>query len=234
MNKNILPYRIKISNNPNRQGVKYFIPVMIVFWLSSFAFSGMIPYGNYVGFGSIILGILFMILIFKKDQNSKRTLELTEEGILEIKKGNQTFIRWSEYHQTYFNGANIYIGGVFPIGSVISTQIVTKDSQIRNILYPMNTFHETLLSLSHKHVYPIITRKLQENGRISFGPIELTQNHLYIKNKEYNRNEIKKIKVENGKIIIKLKNEWVSTSLMISEIPNFYSLMELIHCNLNT
>ena len=227
-----LPQKIIISNNTTKQAFKYFIPIIATFWVTSFAFSGKIQNGIFVGVGSVLLCALIIILVYKNDKKNKRTIELTDAGILEIKNNVRTFIGWGESHQTYYDGTQFMYAGIIPVGAVVSTQVVAKGRAIK-IDWHQNNFHKSILSLSFNHVFPLIQKQLLEKKRIYFGPVELDEGHIYIKDKQFSRKDIEKIKVVKGKLIVKFHSNWLPTKIMVRDVPNLSCLVKLIDTNYN-
>ena len=160
--------RIKIASNPKAQALKYFIPFVVSFWICSFAFTKDITYGNYIGFGTIIACLAILVFVYKKDKATQKTIELSQEGILETNHKGQILIKWNENHQVYYDGTEFTFSGIIPIGSYASTQIVTKNKRIK-IDYPQNIFHENIICLSHKYLFSSLNERLQKGQRVNFG-----------------------------------------------------------------
>jgi hypothetical protein len=222
-----LPKKITVANNPTRQALKYFLPIVATFWVTSFALSSDIANGALISISSVSLCTLIIVFVYKKDKKTKRSIELSNEGLSEIKNGVNTFISWNENHQTYYDGTQFSYGGIIPVGTIAHTQIVAAGKRIR-VDYPQNQFHESILTLSFKHVFPLIIKQLEEGKRVYFGPIELDKEHIYLKQKPYAIKLIKKVKVENGKLILHLNDHWLSTKMMVRDIPNLSSLLKFI------
>jgi Ca2+/Na+ antiporter len=220
--------RINISNNPKAQSLKYFLTVMTTFWITSIIISKNIPFSIYISIVTVCLCVIILYFLYKKDKVTKKTIELTEEGVLETNYKGKTFIKWEENHQIYYDGAEFTFSGIIPIGSYSSTQIVTRTKRIK-IDSQNNTFHHNIISLSHKHVFTSLSHKVHNGERVNFGKIALDKNYIYIKNREYGREDIQKFKVTEGKLQIKLSKDWFKSQIHVYDIANITTLIQIIN-----
>ncbi|MGV6861414.1 MAG: DUF6585 family protein [Putridiphycobacter sp.] len=221
------PQIIVISKNSKKQALKYFLPIVSAYAIATCGFSGMFDHGVLISLISIAICILLIVLIYRKDQQSKRTIVLTAEGIKETSNHATTFISWGENHQVYYHGTAFMFSGVIPIGSLVSIQIVTSTKRIK-IDTPNQEFNTSILTLSHQHIFPQIKQRIDANNKVNFGEVALDKTHIYLGQEKLNRQDIEAVKVENGKLILKLANKWFSSAISVEDIANFSSLIQLV------
>ena len=123
-------------------------------------------------------------------------------------------------------------GGVIPVGTVATTQVVAKNKRIR-IDYSQNKFHENILAISSHYVLPIVQKQIEAGKKVHFGAVELEKDHIYLKGKQYDLKQVKKVKVESGRLVLKLKGDWFKTKIMVRDIANIFCLVQLIETENN-
>lgn len=220
-----LPESIQIANNTRSYALRYGLTILGIYAFCSFAFSGYIPYGVFWGFTAILLGVVSLVLMTLYDRNRKRTIEISEEGIREIRGSKQTFIGWAEFHQTYYDKTEFVKYGVV-VATVVKTQVVAEGRHI-GIEYPLIGFHDLIAELSARNLLPQLRERMKKKP-VYFGPLELSEMHLYLDGREIRRDHITKAKVQSGKLALKIHDDWFSTRLMIRDIPNFTCLLQLL------
>ena len=221
-----LPCKIEINQNPIGASLRYFLLIIGTYAFSTFAFGGYIPYEIWIGMAVIILAIAGIVIMVKYDKNRKQTIELTQEGITLLKNGKKTFISWKEDHQGYYDGTQFHKYFV-PVAQVVKTQVAAKGRNIQ-AHYPFAGFHDLLITLSTKGLKPLLEKRIFEGKTVYFGPLRVSAGSIYLKGREIPRHEVRGVKVENGKLVLKLSNQLFSTKILVKDIPNFSILMDIL------
>jgi len=222
-----LPWEIKVANSPLARGLAYLGAFLVMLCGVSFAVEGYFENGWLVGSSSVVIGILLFIIITKIGKKRNKKIEITLQGITQV-RGNETiFISWVEEHQAYYDATQFTTLGVIPIGTEVKTQVVAKGRRIK-IDYPMDDFHKTVIALSSSNVGPLIDQQIKNGLTVHFGPVQLSKDHIIFKKKKYQRHEITKLKVADGKVILKLKGQWFPTKIFVREIGNYLILLRLL------
>lgn len=227
----LLPITIQIAKRPKKNALVFASVFFPMIFGVTFLIDSSISYKWWIALLVLVSGISLIVWIYKQQQRNFRKIELSTEGIRQIDgNGKEVFIDWNEPHQTYYSGTQFSYYGVIPLGSVLSAQVVAKGKKILALETPVKTFYPALLKLSYEAQLKWCQDELSKGNRIYFGPVEMDKFKIYFKKKETWIEEIKNVKVFNGKVQLKLEREWFSTHLEVSEIPNvtvFLSLLKL-------
>lgn len=222
-----LPIKIYVANSTNRHALKYGLTIIGTFWVCTFAFSNYFGYPLLYGFGSILTGALAVYLMYRYDRSRKRSIEITKDGIYNVKKGVETQIKWNEMHQLYFKVTKVQYKGIVTVTRLFETQVAARGRNITTD-YQFEDFHEQIAELSYLNLMPIIKADLERRNKVSFGQVELDQDYLYVKKKQYDLDSIKEVNAENGELRLKIEGKRLPLKIDLKEVANTRCLVTLL------
>lgn len=222
-----LPYEINIASNPVKRGLKIFIPFMIMFWVTTIAADKGFPFDIFDYLLIVILGISILVFIYRLDTVNDKVILITHEFIQETKGKNSIKIYWKENFQLYYKTDKYSFSGIFPIGGIKKTQIITKDSRII-IHYFNSSFHEELIQLAHFRLFDHIKKELNNGARISFGDLEIDSNKIYFRNNTVLFNDIKSIHLKSPYLMLKKRNNPIPLLILLKNTCNLSILLKLL------
>lgn len=204
-------------------------PVMLFFkatdpsleWSSFFIITGLI----------VAVGLGGAWWLFDTWRNWKLAAALYDKGFaLQNQQGVHT-IPWTDVKYVWQAITKHYRNGIYTGTTHIYTIVTNTDQKfvLNDQLKKVEELGSAIQQNVSEVLWPQYVQALQNNQRLTFGPLALDAKGLYSGNKALTWEEIKAIKIHQGTISVKKEKGWFSwATVTVPQIPNFLIFWNLV------
>lgn len=176
-----------------------------------------------------LVGIIIpaCILAYLTYVGGRNRIIIGSEGILFYNGATKNIYSWKKVQK-------VWAAFVQPKSAKVKLEIDTGEKLVFGFFFThfLVDFGDCCLNIQRQFSETHLSnsmRQLSDNKPIQFGPFSISKKVLSIKSKELSWNDLQKMEINRGQLILKKKDQWlVWQYYLLSEIPNWWLLLKLI------